>query len=98
MRTVLACLLLAGLAGTAGANGRDPYTSTINFQRGNDQHIVAGMTFGVVVSKDGGTTWQWMCEKAVGYAGQYDPDYVYSSSGAVFATTFDGLKVMRDDC
>ena len=98
MRIALAGLLVLGLAATANANGRDPYTSTINFQRGNDQHIVAGMTFGVVVSKDGGATWQWMCERAVGYGGQYDPDYVYTTSGAVFATTFDGLKVMRDGC
>jgi hypothetical protein len=98
MRFVLAGLLGLGLVTTAHANGRDPFTSTINFQRGNDQHIVAGMTFGVLVSKDGGATWQWMCERAVGYGGMYDPDYVYSSSGAVFATTFDGLKVMRDGC
>jgi hypothetical protein len=98
MRIALAGVLVLGLAATASANGRDPYTSTINFQRGNDQHIVAGMTFGLVVSKDGGATWQWMCEAAVGYGGQYDPDYVYTSTGAVFATTFDGLKVMRDDC
>jgi MYXO-CTERM domain-containing protein len=98
MRIALAGLLVLGLAASANANGRDPYTSTINFQRGNDQHIVAGMTFGVIMSKDGGATWQWMCERAVGYGGQYDPDYVYSASGAVFATTFDGLKVMRDGC
>ncbi len=98
MRTALAGLLVLGLAATASANGRDPYTSTINFQRTNDQHIVAGMTFGLVESKDGGATWNWMCEKAVGYGGQYDPDYVFSSTGALFATTFDGLKVRRDGC
>lgn len=98
MRNALAGLLVLGLAATASANGRDPYTSTINFQPGNDQHIVAGMTFGVVLSKDGGATWNWMCERAVGYGGMYDPDYVYTNTGAIFATTFDGLKVMRDDC
>jgi hypothetical protein len=98
MRIVLAGLLVVGLAATANANGRDPYTSTINFQRGNEQHIVAGMTFGAVVSKDGGATWEWMCERAIGYGGNYDPDYIYTSTGAVFATTFDGLKVSRDGC
>jgi MYXO-CTERM domain-containing protein len=95
---IVSALLVIGLAATAHANGRDPYTSTINFQRGNDQHILAGMTFGLVETKDGGQTWNWMCERAVGYGGQYDPDYVYSSTGAVFATTFDGLKVRRDGC
>lgn len=102
MRIVLAGLfgagLAAGLAAPASANGRDPYTSTINFQRGNDQHIVAGMTFGAVITDDGGATWHWMCERTIGYGGMYDPDYVYSDSGAIFATTFDGLKVMRDGC
>jgi hypothetical protein len=104
MRIAAAGFLVAALAGVAGANGRDPYTSTINFRRGNDQDIVAGMTFGLVTSHDGGATWQWMCERAVGYGGMYDPDYVYTaaggdpSGGAVFATTFDGLKVMRDGC
>ena len=98
MRIALTGLLVLGLAASASANGRDPYTSTITFRSGNEQHIVAGMTFGVVLSKDGGTTWQWMCERAVGYGGMYDPDYVFTSSGAIFATTFDGLKVMRDGC
>ena len=82
----------------ASANGRDPYSSTIHWQRGAEQNIAAGMTFGLVLSHDGGATWQWMCEKAIGYGGMYDPDYEYTSSGAMFATTFDGLKVMRDGC
>src|SRR5262245_41553537 len=98
MRIVLASLCVLALAVDAGANGRDPYTSTINFKQGNDQEIIAGMTFGAVVSHDGGATWRWMCERAIGYGGLYDPDYAYSTSGAVFATTFDGLKVMRDGC
>lgn len=75
MRNALAGLLVVGLAATASANGRDPYTSTINFRAGNENHIVAGMTFGVVLSKDGGATWQWMCERAVGYGGMYDTDH-----------------------
>ncbi|HEX5061266.1 MAG TPA: sialidase family protein [Kofleriaceae bacterium] len=98
MRFVWAGLLAVGFATSAYANGRDPGTSTINFRRDNDQHILAGMTFGLVESRDGGATWQWMCERAVGYGGQYDPDYVYSSTGAIFATTFDGLKVRRNAC
>src|SRR5439155_10159275 len=90
--------VVAALGGVAAANGRPPGTSTIHFRQGNEQDIVVGLTFGVIISHDGGTTWHWMCEKAVGYGGMYDPDYSYSSTGAIFATTFDGLKVMRDGC
>lgn len=98
MRKVLAVLFIAALAQVASANGRDPYSSSVHFQRGSEQNIAAGMTFGLVLSHDGGATWEWMCEKAIGYGGEYDPDYEYTSTGAVFATTFDGLKVMRDGC
>ncbi len=95
---VLATALLVGLPTVALANGRAPGTSTLNFQTGNDNHIAVGTTFGVVSSTDGGTTWTWECEDAVGYGGMYDPDYAFTSTGALFATTFDGLKVRRDEC
>jgi hypothetical protein len=98
MRIALTSILLAALVGTAAANGRDPYASSIQFRPGMETQIIAGMTFGAISSQDGGATWQWYCERAIGYGGTYDPDYVYMPSGAVFATTFDGLKVMRDGC
>jgi photosystem II stability/assembly factor-like uncharacterized protein len=93
---VLGSVLLLG--GQALANGRAPATSTINFRPGMESHIVGGMTFGVVISKDGGATWTWVCEDAVGYGGMYDPDYALTANGALFATTFDGLRVNRDGC
>jgi photosystem II stability/assembly factor-like uncharacterized protein len=95
---VLAGLLLFATATQALANGRPAATSTINFRQGMEQHIAAGMTFGLVVSKDGGATWHWICEDAVQYGGMYDPDYTYTSSGALFATTFVGALVNRDGC
>ena len=98
---MIRCIVVAvvlGATALASANGRPPGTSTINFRQGAEQHIAAGMTFGLVMSHDGGTTWQWTCEKAVLYGGMYDPDYVYSPTGALFATTFDGALVNRDGC
>jgi hypothetical protein len=97
MRTLAMCVALAWCA-VANANGRPPATSTITFQEGNAQHIVAGMTFGVLLSSDGGHTWQWICEAAFPYSGIYDPMFLEAQSGALFATTFQGLKVMRDGC
>lgn len=94
----LAIAVVVAATGLAHANGRPANTSTINFRQGHDQDIAAGMTFGMVISHDGGTTWRWMCEKAILYGGLYDPDYVYNPSGALFATTFDGSLVTRDGC
>ena len=98
MRIALAAAFVAAMCAVADGNGRPPATSTINFQHGNSQNIVAGMTFGVLFSSDGGTTWTWICEAAFPYSGMFDPVYLYTSTGAIFATTFGGLKVMRDGC
>jgi photosystem II stability/assembly factor-like uncharacterized protein len=97
-RIVLAAVMIAGVVRVASANGRPPASSSITFRHGHENEIAAGLTFGLVFSHDGGQTWSWMCESAIGYTGIYDPQYAYSSSGALFATTFDGLKVARDGC
>jgi hypothetical protein len=95
---VLAATVIVGAQRGAWANGRPPASSSITFRQGHENEITAGLTFGLVFSHDGGQTWSWMCEGAIGYTGIYDPHYSYTSTGALFATTFDGLKVERDRC
>jgi photosystem II stability/assembly factor-like uncharacterized protein len=97
-RLVLACLVVAALSRGAAANGRPPSTSSIVFRQGNDNDIAVGLTFGLMISHDAGTTWTWLCEDAVGYSGDYDPRYAFSTTGALFATTHDALRVVRDSC
>jgi photosystem II stability/assembly factor-like uncharacterized protein len=97
-RTALACLALAALARGAAANGRAPATSTITFRQGHESDVAIGLTFGLLISHDAGKTWTWMCENAVGYTGTYDPHYAFSASGALFATTFTGVRLERDAC
>ena len=97
MRAAICCAVLSA-ASVALANGRAPATSTIHFQRGAEQNVIAGMTFGLLTSHDGGRTWTWTCETAVGYGGTYDPAYAYTRAGTLFATTFNGLAVERDGC
>ena len=95
---VTAAALLAVAAAPAAANGRFPRSVKIVFRPGHPEEMALGVTFGLLVSKDDGVTWRWVCESAVGFSGTFDPDYEYSASGAIFATTFDGLKVTRDGC
>ncbi|HEY4177464.1 MAG TPA: hypothetical protein VGM90_11545 [Kofleriaceae bacterium] len=93
-------LAILAAAQPALANGRPPGTSTINFRRSHDTDIVLGLTFGLAISHDSGATWHWMCENAVHYTGTgvYDPIYVYSEPGTIFATSFDGAVVNRQGC
>lgn len=54
------------------------------------------VTFGLLVTHDGGTSWRWICERAIGFSGQQDPPYVVTKSGAIVAGLYDGLRVSRD--
>jgi len=82
----------------ASANGRPPQSVKLRFRPGNQQDMLLGVTFGLMLSHDNAATWRWICESAVGFEGTFDPDYEYSSSGTIFATTFDGLRATRDGC
>jgi hypothetical protein len=97
---VLVVALALGSARGASAHG--PLASqTITFRQGHDGDIVVVLTYGLVISHDRGATWQWMCERAVGYSnlgGGFVPHIAYTESGAIFATAFTGLTVDRDGC
>ncbi len=96
---VAGLLAVLGAEPAAHANGRLPATVSINFRQGHESDVVAGLTFGMAISHDGGATWHWMCDDALGIAGgPYDPIYAYTAAGSLFATTLNGLAVMRDGC
>ncbi len=96
MSRIAAALFVLLAASAASGNGRPAETSTIQF--GPNDTIAAGTTFGMVVSHDGGATWFWTCEDALGYGGEYDPAFAYASSGALFSTSFRGLMRTEDNC
>ncbi|MBP9206162.1 MAG: hypothetical protein KBG28_19475 [Kofleriaceae bacterium] len=96
---VVACLVLAAAGPRlAHGNGRRPGTVKLHFRPGDERDIMLAATIGALRSTDGGASWRWYCEAAVGYGGKYDPDYAFNAAGAIFATTFDGLTVNRDGC
>lgn len=99
-RIAAACLVLVGLVHSAAANGRPPGTTSITFRQGHETDIVAGLTFGLIASHDGGKTWGWYCEEAFGVnaIGSYDPRHAYLPGSALFSTTLTGLDVTRDSC
>ena len=94
MRLALAATALA--PAIAFANGRAPMTNGVHFQPGNDRSIFVASTFGLLISRDDGSSFRWVCEQNIGYAGTFDPKYRIARDGAIFATTFAGLRVSRD--
>jgi hypothetical protein len=82
--------------GTARANGRFPASNAVLFSPADDATVVVRVTFGLLVSKDRGRSWGWVCERAIGFSGPEDPTYVITKSGAIVVGLFDGLRVSRD--
>src|SRR5258705_8693084 len=77
---------------------RMPEGTSLHTRKGHPNELLMGTSFGPLMSDDTGDTWHWYCENAVHYGGTYDAHYVYTPTGAVVSTTFDGLLIQRDGC
>ncbi len=77
---------------TAFANGRFPATNAVVSQPGNPKSIALRATYGLLLSKDEGESWDWICERAIGFNGNEDPSLVLTASGAIVVGTFNGTS------
>lgn len=83
----------------AHANGRFPAAQAIVTTPGSaDGAIFLRTTFGVLVSRDAGKTWQWMCEQALGFSGTWDPPLAVTGDGKLWIGLSDGLRSTADAC
>jgi MYXO-CTERM domain-containing protein len=102
MRTVMLAIIVGALgvlgAAPARANGRFPASNQIAFSPTDPDLIVLRATFGVLVSHDGGSTWTWLCEGALGIAASVvqDPAVALTSTNALVAGLQTGLDVSSD--
>ncbi len=94
--SILAAAAIVAAGGDARANGRFPSSVSVEFRPGDPDDIYLGVTFGLMVSRDDGASFHWVCEQAVGYEGTFDPKYRVGANGSIYATTFEGLRVSRD--
>lgn len=92
-RTVAVLAIAAALAARAGADGRTPLTTRVAT---DGQTVIAGTTFGALISRDGGCSFRWVCDEALGSDGGFEPEYAAAADGTLFATTYKGLRVSRD--
>jgi photosystem II stability/assembly factor-like uncharacterized protein len=76
-------------------NGRPPATNGVQFSRADPRSIYVASTFGLLVSKDAGCSFHWVCEDNVRYRGMFDPIWRVTPD-AIFATTVEGLRISHD--
>jgi hypothetical protein len=85
--------------GIAAANGRFPQAQAFESVPGSDgSTLFLRATFGVLVSRDAGKTWHWVCERALGYDGQWDPPIAVTKDGRLWVGLERGLVSTVDGC
>lgn len=95
----LAALVLVCSTRTAHANGRFPQAQAIETVPGGDGSTVfLRATFGVLLSRDAGKTWRWICERALGYEGTWDPPIAVTRDGRLWVGLERGLSSTLDGC
>jgi hypothetical protein len=89
-----AAAILATIASReAHANGRFPAANQLVVAPEDPSVLTLRTTFGILASKDTATTFDWICERAVGYGGVEDPSLAMTSRTTIVAGTFEGLVV-----
>jgi photosystem II stability/assembly factor-like uncharacterized protein len=91
----LAASLAAG-AGDASANGRYPLAQQLLVDPGDSNRLWLRATYGLLTSADGGESWDWICESAVGYRLNEDPMMGVTADGRLFVATARGLVSTPD--
>jgi hypothetical protein len=82
----------------ARANGRFPKAQAIVTPAGDEQTIYLRATFGIVVSRDAGATWRWICEQQLGFSSAWDPPVAATADGRLWVALEDGARVTADGC
>lgn len=97
-----AALLLLGCAffamtSLAYANGRQPNTTGLAIDANNPNRMLAGVTFGAIVSLDHGLNWRWMCEEILGGPISVDAQVAIAGNGTLLVTNLNGMFASTDD-
>ncbi len=97
-RATLAGFAVLFAAAPAAANGRYPSSSHIVFDPSDSKHFVVSATIGLLETRDGGKSFGWRCETALGKILSQDLMVAVTANGTVVTTKFDGLGATSDGC
>ncbi len=74
----------------ARANGAFPTVSQLVPDPSDADHLVLRSTFGLLVTRDRGSTWDWLCEDGMGYK-DVEPPMAVLPGGVILLATPDGI-------
>ena len=75
----------------ARANGAFPAVSQLLSDPADSDHLVLRTTFGLLVTRDGGANWDWVCEAGAGYQ-DIEPPMALLPGGVILLGLPDGVS------
>ena len=99
---IAAALCVAATLSASGAlaNGRYPASTQIVFSTdaADPDLVVVRTTYGLLLSRDRGATWRWLCESALGVPSVSieDPSVALTASDTLVVGLVEGLEVSQD--
>ena len=79
------------LSGAATANGAFPSVSQLVSDPADPDHLVLRSTFGLLVTRDRGQTWDWLCEAGLGYQ-NVQPPMAVLPGGVILLAVPNGIS------
>lgn len=92
----VAATLLALMAHDAHANGRFPAAGQIALSPTDATTVVVRTTFGLLVSRDRASSFDWVCEPAIGLTDDQDPQVALFGDGTLSLSPYEGLAQSFD--
>jgi hypothetical protein len=80
------------------ANGRYPTANQVAFDPIHADHFVVGTTFGLLESRDRGSSFGWACDPALSIVDQEDGMFAITASSETVIATFTGIAFSADGC
>ena len=80
----------------AHAAGRLPASNAVVFDPHDSKGVLVRTTFGLLSSRDGGGTWRWICDQAIGSPETDEPPWVVTPKGTIVGATSTGVVASRD--
>jgi len=90
-KALLAALATLASAGSALANGAFPLANQLLVHPSDPDQLLMRGNFGLVVSRDGGQNWDWLCEAGMGYE-NIEPPMAVLGSGVVLLALPSGIS------
>lgn len=75
----------------ARANGAFPFVSQLVSNAADPKQLVLRGNFGLVVTRDGGKNWDWLCEEGLGYQ-NIEPPIALMDSGVILLALPTGIS------